>query len=298
MNDVIKQVESLKNSSLTLAVPATVALYASLIGDERSQHDPSNLLTTPHELACIELANSGVTSNIYNGFPWTLEDTILRDVVVYKALGSEATLAEYNQAQLEASATNSYSGNISFDRNWSAMYTQFMKSHTIGTVAYRWEAKSWRSAYSEAHLVEVRVRHPLPVIIVTGVLFWDGHVDSVLKANLVKDALRARGYDIASDEGLMEAMGRHRIALAMQETEFEWELIFEHNHLAGILAMTFSTERLVATFYKNPAIPITSHWKVAVDSCRRRCDDLEQCADVLTELGETDLPSRFTHFHV
>lgn len=289
--DVKKQLKNIDGCAVISSKLAATSLYDALTSKEAR---PSISPSLSHDAVCVEVGSREVSAESHNGLSWTLEDVTLQDIVVYKVLGDEPTLREYNQFQLDAIAQQSYGGNAKFDKNWAAMYTQFMKSHTIGTVAYRWEAKSWRPAYSEARLVEVQIKSVLPVIIVTGSIFWDGAADSGLKANLVKEALRSRGWDIGVDEGLMEALGRKRRALVMQETEHEWELIFEQSHLAEVLVMPTSYERLVATFYKDKVMPITSHWQPAAEQSRRRCDDLDRCADCLADLGEVDLPSRFT----
>eukprot|EP00930_Biecheleria_cincta_P045807 TRINITY_DN31572_c0_g1_i1.p1 TRINITY_DN31572_c0_g1~~TRINITY_DN31572_c0_g1_i1.p1 ORF type:complete len:344 (+),score=46.60 TRINITY_DN31572_c0_g1_i1:116-1147(+) len=283
----------LQNSTIAKSANPTVDLYELLTGNARCHGSRLDTQKIAQASAAVIVKPSiqEMGSHAADCGDWTLEEVTLPSVAVYKVLGHEKTLAEYNQAQLDSGT----SGSRAVDKDWSAMYTQFLISHTLGTVAYRWEDKHWRPAYSIANLVAVRIQSPLAVIIVTGKCFWDGSVDSTRKASLVKDELRARGWDIGIDEGLMEALGRLGTALAIQETENEWELVFEQRHLASVLTMPTCAERQIGMFYKHQAMPVTFQWEASADGIRRRCDDMEQCVQVLAELGETETLSRFTH---
>merc|ERR1712194_698054 len=105
----------------------------------------------------------------------------------------------------------------------------------------------------------------------------DPAVDGAAKARIVKDHL-----DLSLTEGLMRSLGKQDKALLMQETEDEWELIFCHEHLARL----HHEDRIVASFERAAAFPVTSHWVALVDGVRRRYDTDSLTIQMLEELGE------------
>merc|ERR1719162_475395 len=158
------------------------------------------------------------------------------------------------------------------------MYTQFKQTHTLGTVPYRWEQDDASgNPYMVSSLVETRFTEPLDVIVASGRVFWDPAVDGVAKACIVKDHL-----GLSLTEGLMASLGKQDKALLMQETEDEWELIFCHEHLARL----HHEDRIVASFERAAAFPVTTHWVARVDGVRRRYDTDSSTLQVLEELGE------------
>merc|ERR1712167_325770 len=125
-------------------------------------------------------------------------------------------------------------------------------------------------------LVEVRFSEPLDVVAVAGQMFWDPHVDGAEKGRVVKEHI-----DAPMDRGLMSWLGEQSKALLMQETEDEWELIFHHDHLARL----HHHDRIIATFERSPAMPVTTHWTTSADGQRRRYESDRACLETLEELG-------------
>ncbi|CAJ1370941.1 unnamed protein product [Effrenium voratum] len=168
-----------------------------------------------------------------------IQELVLPEVSVYKVLGCESTLAEYNDH-------SSRFGNPRSD--WKAMYTQLMASHALGTVPYRWDQMdSQGSPYRCANLVQVCFLEPLPVVRCSGPFFWDGSVPGEEKAAVLRSALGL------SKEPLMAQLGLAQKAVLMEETEGEWELILDHRHLAALPHESC----LVATFQRG-ALPVTA----------------------------------------
>eukprot|EP00439_Symbiodinium_sp_Y106_P018461 s3582_g2.t1 len=216
---------------------------------------------------------------------------------VYKVVGSEPDLKEYNElrraARLGARETEGT------EKDWTAMYTQFRVSHALGTVPYRWDQRGADGQpYTSASLLEARFMEPLPVVVAHGALFADGAVEGSVKAQVVKEHL---GLNV--EEPLMKQLGAQGKALLMQETEDlilwfglisggplmmvlfnfedEWELIFNHQHLAALENQT----RVVATFKKSPARPVTGSWETPDEGPMKYADD-ELVMETLRDLGE------------
>ena len=209
--------------------------------------------------------------------------------VIYKAVGDEKTLTEYNET-VTKKCSDHYSKIIIFDRDWSAMYTQLHKLHALGTVSYRWEPDKFNgSSYLYSNLIEVTINEPLQVVVCKGSQFYDGEKSGNEKAELVKNAL-----GIPNSEGLMEVLGKQHKALLMEETEGEWELIFNRSHLESIS----HTDKILAIFEKSPMRHCTYKWRACTirdqipgversESMRYECDDI--CIEQLG--GESELPS-------
>ncbi|CAE7559231.1 unnamed protein product, partial [Symbiodinium pilosum] len=165
----------------------------------------------------------------------------------------------------------------SSEHDWTAMYTQFRVSHALGTVPYRWDqAGPDGTPYMSASLLEARFLDPLPVVVARGALFADASVEGSVKAQLVKERL-----DLKIEEPLMKQLGEQGKALLMQESETEWELIFSHQHLSTLPHQT----RVVATFKRSPARPITSSWETPDEGAMKYADD-ELLMETLRDLGE------------
>jgi hypothetical protein len=197
------------------------------------------------------------------------------EVLLYKVVGNENDLTEYNAKKIVDVASRCSTAN--WETDWTAMYTQFKQSHALGTVPYRWEQEDASgNPYMVASLVEVHLREPLDVVVAAGQTFWDSAVDGLAKAHIVKEHL-----GIPATNGLMSSLGQQRKALLMQETEDEWELIFCHKHLASLQ----HEDRTVASFERAATFPVTSHWRANADGVRRRYDTDNCCLDVLQELG-------------
>lgn len=215
-------------------------------------------------------------------------------MVIYKAVGDEVDLNGYNET-LTRECAEIYSGDASFDRDWSAMYTQLFKSHCLSTVSYRWENdERGGKPYTHSNIVEVTFAEPLKIVICRGAAFYDGDLSGADKALRVKNAL-----GIAPTAGLMEELGKQGKALLMEETSGEWELVFSRPHLATIA----HRDRIIATFAKSPTRALTHRWCPYAQYCqqelgrgegqehthvmrRYECDDI--CIEELG--GEAALP--------
>ncbi|CAL1126249.1 unnamed protein product [Cladocopium goreaui] len=198
-----------------------------------------------------------------------IEEMTLSPVKVFKVLGSEETLAEYN----------AHMSRLKRPSDWKAMYTQFMLDHALGTVPYRWDQNDKQGEiYSTANLVEVSFLQPLDVVVAAGPIFWDAAVPQEDKAELVKSALQ-----LEAEMPLMAQLGQQQKALLMQETEAEWELIFSHEHLAVIP----HDSRIVASFQKSKAWPVTATWTTELTESaetQKYVDD-DQVLRALSEAG-------------
>uniref|UniRef100_A0A0G4F5I1 Uncharacterized protein n=1 Tax=Chromera velia CCMP2878 TaxID=1169474 RepID=A0A0G4F5I1_9ALVE len=258
---------------------------------------------------------------------WTLREMEVPagEITIYKAVGEELSLAEYNAATRSNFQSD---GDEDWDRDWSAMYTQFQKSHCLGTVWYRWEDERpcGEGVHEEARLMQVTFRVPIKVVICSGPVFYRGDVDGATKANIVKERLRlglesgwtalalrtwtavcrwfrwvtGLGQSLTpaatEDLGLMQALGEQGKALIMQETETEWELVFSHQHLASLLRDSEAfDEECVVSFFKHPKWPATSHWAIGGrdeegnwkgGEKKRYGSDTE----VLDEIGDSETP--------
>lgn len=194
------------------------------------------------------------------------------ELVVCKVVGNETDLTQYSNkvsARFESGARKS---------DWTAMYMQFKRSHALGTVPYRWDdADASGNQYMVASLVEVRFTEPLDVIAVAGQVFWDPSTDGVVKAQLVKERL-----GIPSNELLMSFLGQQGKALLMQETEDEWELILNHDHLASLQ----HEDRIVASFGRASTMPVTLRWTSTADGVQRRYESDDRCLEEMAELCE------------
>ncbi|CAE6916047.1 unnamed protein product [Symbiodinium sp. CCMP2592] len=188
---------------------------------------------------------------------------------IARVVGSEKNLKEYNENRRVATE--------GAEKDWTAMYTQFRVSHALGTVPYRWDQRGADGQpYTTASLLEARFMEPLPVVVAHGGLFADGAVEGSMKAQVVKEHL---GLNV--EEPLMKQLGAQGKALLMQETEEEWELIFSHQHLAALEHQT----RVVASFKKSPARPITGSWETPDEGPMKYADD-ELVMETLRDLGE------------
>jgi hypothetical protein len=212
------------------------------------------------------------------------ETTVDAGMVIYKAVGNEADLTEYNDV-ITKKCQERYSGAASFDLDWSAMYTQLFKSHALGTVCYRWEGDD---PYSHSNLLEITIEESLQVIVCNGSVFHDGNISGSEKAALVKSAI---GIPISA--GLMDVLGEQRKALLMEETQGEWELIFNRSHLSLIQ----HKDRMLGSFERSAVRGCTQLWCAYGDEqhddasgphmMRYECD--EMCVEALG--GEAVLPS-------
>eukprot|EP00435_Cladocopium_sp_Y103_P073478 s180_g43.t2 len=210
----------------------------------------------------------GGSGSIWAAATWQpKEEMTLSPVKVFKVLGSEETLAEYN----------AHMSRLKRPSDWKAMYTQFMLDHALGTVPYRWDQNDKEGEiYSTANLVEVSFLEPLDVVVAAGPIFWDASVPQEHKAELVKSALH-----LESEMPLMAKLGQQQKALLMQETEAEWELIFSHEHLASIPHDC----RIVASFQKSKAWPVTATWTTELGELAEKYVDDDQVLRALSEAG-------------
>eukprot|EP00927_Polykrikos_kofoidii_P067511 TRINITY_DN62999_c0_g1_i1.p1 TRINITY_DN62999_c0_g1~~TRINITY_DN62999_c0_g1_i1.p1 ORF type:complete len:258 (-),score=35.34 TRINITY_DN62999_c0_g1_i1:15-788(-) len=204
------------------------------------------------------------------------------EMVFYKVVGNEEGLAAYNQKSLDFLEAKAFNSSHVVRSDWTAMYTQLLKSHAMGTVPYRWEtrqnAHGEAEHYDEAHLVEVRLLQALEVVVCKGCIFFDGQVSGTTKAAIVKSRL-----GLEAKESLMQALGHQGKALLVQETEGEWELVISHEHLASLSCK----DKRIACFYRHRSLPTTVAW-CAEDGIRRPYASDDDCVAIL---GESIVPA-------
>lgn len=106
--------------------------------------------------------------------------------VVYKLVGTQTTIAEYNAAHSQhppgsfsASGLSSEAKTSSAVNHWSALYTQVTADHAEGTAGYRWD-----QGYPYANLLELKLQPDILLGVCSGPIWSDGSVPSTKKAEL------------------------------------------------------------------------------------------------------------------
>ena len=172
----------------------------------------------------------------------------IQGVQFYKVVaGGDGTLRAYCQATRPAALDDLDGDGSTPLPDWSALYTQFLAEHALGTVPYRWEKE-----HQEAILIRASIQQPFDVVVVDGSGFHDGNVSGNEKAIIIKKQL-----NIPPNEPLMEALGRQNKAALVRETADEWELILPHNLLPTLSLQ----EAPVARFQRHQRFPVTAKWQ-------------------------------------
>lgn len=174
------------------------------------------------------------------------------NVQVHKVLsgaGDEISLCSYNASCEREALENGVHGRVPVERlDWRAIYTQFTRSHVLGTVPYRWEA------HLEAMLVTVTFESPLDIVVIGGSLMSNTGTCGAEKAKAIKGNL---GVD--QTRPLMHTLGAQGKVALVKETDTEWELVLPHNLLSGKDGLRYS-ERRVAIFKRGADMPVTQSW--------------------------------------
>ena len=169
-------------------------------------------------------------------------------VKVFKVIaGGKTTVAETLLSHYNGEATRRKDDDEIQVSDWRAAYTQFLASHALGTVPYRWE----RGGHEQAVLLEIAFRDPIDVYVFDGPALHDGSIPAVDKALAIKRRLK-----IDPDVPLMKGLGRQNKMALVRETAKEWELIMDLDHLKRLACQ----ERKVARFQRHKTFPITTKW--------------------------------------
>lgn len=152
--------------------------------------------------------------------------------------------------------------------DWRALYTQFQRNHTLGTVPYRWERNE---DIREAVLVEATVRSPLNILVVDGPLWHHSAVSGADKATAIK-----KQQGIQPEKSLMDELGAAGKAVLIRETEDEWELVFGHDFFLSLSVQ----EKVVARFQRHAKLPVTVRWALGDSGEWNRWEDGHELADI------------------
>jgi hypothetical protein len=143
-------------------------------------------------------------------------DLRLPGLEVFKAVGNERSLVEYAAAHPPR-----------VNGDWSAVYTQLDRHHSLGTVPYRWDmgynvARLIRSSLSDAR-----------VLVVDAPWMPDGQIDMAIKAEAVRRVLQC-SHGLRQDMTLMDAVGELGVLLCCRETADQWEIVVPHQLLSEL----------------------------------------------------------------
>jgi hypothetical protein len=127
-------------------------------------------------------------------FSWTTIGEFFQSLaaercVVYKLVGTQASIAEYNAAHarhppgsLAGGATSTGPSSdvaLAEVNHWSALYTQVTVQHAEGTAGYRWD-----QGYPSANLLQLELQPDVLLGVCRGAIWSDGSVESTKKAEL------------------------------------------------------------------------------------------------------------------